>query len=89
MKWKRANDLEHVLLGVSKLLDPDQICQSLLESAGDLVKLALRECWLDVEDVVGMELDECGLVEQLEALDVGAAVSIDPERQLVPALGEG
>lgn len=74
-KWKRANDLEHVLLRVRNLLDPDQICQSVLESASDLVKLALTECWLDAEAIVGAQADETELVQQFEVLEVDAGAS--------------
>lgn len=53
-RWKRENDLEHVLLKVQSLLDPAELPASGLGSAGDLVALALGEGWLDVEDVVGL-----------------------------------
>lgn len=54
-RWKYGNDLEHILLRVQDLLDPGALCQSEdgLRSASDLVRLALEEGWLDVEDVVG------------------------------------
>ncbi|KAF2770462.1 hypothetical protein EJ03DRAFT_326360 [Teratosphaeria nubilosa] len=54
-EWKRANDLEHKLLRVQNLLDPDTVCEreSSVRSASDLVSLALTEGWLDFEDVVG------------------------------------
>ncbi|KAH9839612.1 hypothetical protein Tdes44962_MAKER08067 [Teratosphaeria destructans] len=53
--WKRANDLEHKLLRVQNLLDPETVCarESPIRSASDLVDLALTEGWLDVADVVG------------------------------------
>ncbi|GAB1740387.1 hypothetical protein NU219Hw_g5493t1 [Hortaea werneckii] len=52
--WKRANDLEHKLLRVQELLDPDVICQGDLTSCTDLVALALGEGWLDEADIVGV-----------------------------------
>ena len=70
VRWKRENDLEYILLRVQDLLDPGVVCQSELRSASDLVGLALRECWLDVEDVVGAGADDSGLVAQLEGLDI-------------------
>lgn len=55
-RWKRANDLEHVLLRVQELLDPGVVCGvEGLGSAGALVGLALEEGWLDVRNVVGEE----------------------------------
>jgi serine/threonine-protein kinase haspin len=61
-EWKRANDLEHKLLKMQSLLDPEAVCshESGLRSARDIVALALVEGWLDVEDVVGSSLDEDG-----------------------------
>ena len=51
--WKRANDLEHKLLKVQSLLDPELLCQGELRSASDIVGLALTEGWLDAQDVMG------------------------------------
>ncbi|KAF2171906.1 hypothetical protein M409DRAFT_63447 [Zasmidium cellare ATCC 36951] len=69
--WKRANDLEHVLLKVQELLDPGAICTNEIWSAGDLVLLALCEGWLDAQDVIGhAEGDESALVSQLEGLEL-------------------
>lgn len=68
-QWKRENDLEHVLLRVRELLDVSKICESLIESASDLVGLALREGWLDEEDVLGGD-DGSELVEKLDGLEV-------------------
>ena len=51
-EWKRANDLEHVMLRVQNLLDPGVLCENGLGSASELVGLALGEGWIDVEDVV-------------------------------------
>ncbi|KAK3677043.1 hypothetical protein LTR78_003248 [Recurvomyces mirabilis] len=57
-EWKRANDLEHTLLHMQDLLDPETgICKSSLRSASDIVALALSEGWLGVEDVVGCHND--------------------------------
>jgi serine/threonine-protein kinase haspin len=99
-RWKRANDLEHVLLRVQELLDPAAVCRSNGEiegpvSASCLVELALTEGWLDVEDVVGA-IDEGGddeedpadgtaLVEQLEHLDVRVHSIDELTRDTVPA----
>ncbi|KAK4561310.1 hypothetical protein LTR86_004627 [Recurvomyces mirabilis] len=59
-KWKRANDLEHTLLHMQNLLDPETgICKNTLRSASDVVALALSEGWLGVEDVVGSHSDVC------------------------------
>lgn len=70
-QWKRANDLEHVLLKVQDLLDPGVICGNDIWSAGDLVLLALCEGWLDAQDVMGHgEGDESALVSQLEGLEL-------------------
>lgn len=69
--WKRENDLEHVLLQVQDLLDPNAWCGSGIRSATDLVAFAVGEGWLDVEDVVGREsFDESALVSQLEGLEM-------------------
>ncbi|KAK4502892.1 hypothetical protein PRZ48_006318 [Zasmidium cellare] len=69
--WKKANDLEHVLLKVQDLLDPGAICTNEIWSAGDLVLLALCEGWLDAQDVIGhAEGDESALVSQLEGLEL-------------------
>jgi len=52
-EWKRANDLEFVLLRVQELLCPETgICKNEMRSASDLVALTLEESWLDVEDVI-------------------------------------
>ncbi|KAK5170593.1 uncharacterized protein LTR77_005182 [Saxophila tyrrhenica] len=59
VRWKRANDLEFVLLRVQELLDPSVVCgEEGLGSASEVVGLALREGWLGVEDVVGQGGDE-------------------------------
>ncbi|KAK3715141.1 hypothetical protein LTR37_007351 [Vermiconidia calcicola] len=79
-EWKRANDLEHVLLRVQELLDPGVVCENELRSASDLVGLAIREGWIDVEDVVGEveEVEETNaLVEQLEKLELQADMPLD------------
>ena len=72
--WKRANDLEHKLLGVQILLDPeDGLCKNELRSASDLIGLALSEAWLDESDVAGVDDDGSEaneLVEQLSNLAV-------------------
>lgn len=67
-EWKRANDLEHILLRVQELLDPGALCENDLRSASDLVGLALRECWLSEEDVIGEGSDGSGLVECFDGL---------------------
>jgi serine/threonine-protein kinase haspin len=80
-RWKRANDLEHVLLRVQELLDPGVVCEEErgLKSASQLVGLALEEGWLDVGDVVGEEVvdakvegkeGERRLVEDMARLDL-------------------
>ena len=70
--WKRENDLEHILLKVQDLLDPNAVCANGIRSATDLVAFAVGEGWLDVEDVVGRdEIDEsAALVSQLEGLEI-------------------
>ena len=80
--WKRANDLEHVLLRIQELLDPAVICASEgLVSAGALVGLALEEGWLDVGDVVG---------EEDEAIGEGEGeIAAGMESLNVQAIGEG
>ncbi|KAK5112747.1 hypothetical protein LTR62_003845 [Meristemomyces frigidus] len=68
-QWKRASDLEHKLLRVQTLLDPEKgICKNGLRCAGDLVGLALGEGWLDERDVVGLG-DDCGEDEGDEGQD--------------------
>lgn len=52
-RWRRANELEQVLLQLQELLDPEQICANGFRSAGDLIALALAEGWLNVIDVIG------------------------------------
>lgn len=71
--WKRANDLEFVLLRVQELLDPGIICGvEGLSSAAALVGLALEEDWLDEGDVVGGDHStERDFEEALEARVVG------------------
>lgn len=82
-RWKRSNDLEHELLRVQKLLDPETgLCRNAMRCASDLVGLALTEAWLGEEDVVGesnseivvidLERKEFGdeLVERLQSLKV-------------------
>ena len=78
-EWKRANDLEHVLLRVQELLDPGGLCRNEMRSASELVGLALRECWLDVNDVVGDGGRESGLVEEFEALSLEADAGAEPD----------
>lgn len=69
--WKRENDLEHILLKVQDLLDPDAVCENGIRSATDLVAFAVGESWLDVEDVVGKDsIDESALISQLEGLEI-------------------
>ncbi|KXT03670.1 hypothetical protein AC578_5157 [Pseudocercospora eumusae] len=68
--WKRARDLENVLLKVQDLLDPGAICENGVRSASDLVGFAVGECWLDLEDVIGHGVDESALVSQLEGLEL-------------------
>lgn len=50
-QWKRANDLEHVLLRVQTLLEPGTLFENDLWSASDLVRLALSEGWIDEQDI--------------------------------------
>ncbi|KAH0292953.1 hypothetical protein M436DRAFT_69572 [Aureobasidium namibiae CBS 147.97] len=50
---QRAEELEAALLKVDRLLDPEEMPQSGLRCASDLVVLALDEGWLDKEDVQG------------------------------------
>lgn len=50
---KRAIQLEDALSRVNVLLDPHELPTSGLRSASDLVQLALREGWLDDQDVKG------------------------------------
>ncbi|KAI5207866.1 hypothetical protein E4T39_01828 [Aureobasidium subglaciale] len=52
---QRAEELEAALLRVNQLLDPEEMPQTGLRSASDLVVLALDEGWLDKEDVQGRE----------------------------------
>ncbi|TIA50567.1 hypothetical protein D6C79_02978 [Aureobasidium pullulans] len=52
---QRAEELEAALLKVNRLLDPEEMPQTGLRSASDLVVLALDEGWLDKEDVQGRE----------------------------------
>ena len=66
--WKRANDLEHVLLRLQELLDPSVICKNDVASSRGLIGLALNEGWLDVEDVVGAGGETSELATTLEEL---------------------
>ena len=50
---RRAEELEAALLKVNRLLDPEEMPQTGLRCASDLVVLALDEGWLDKEDVQG------------------------------------
>lgn len=50
---QKAEELEAALLKVTRLLDPEEMPQTGLKSASDLVVLALEEGWLDKEDVQG------------------------------------
>lgn len=52
---QKAEELEAVLLRVNQLLDPEEMPQTGLRSASDLVVLALDEGWLDKEDVQGRQ----------------------------------
>lgn len=71
-KWKRANDLEHILRRVRQLLDPARLCRDELRSASDLIALALRECWLDYENIVDTsQLGSTSLADDLSALRLG------------------
>ena len=51
--WQRSCELETALQRTQSLLDPQELPDSSLRSACDLISLALAEKWLDVEDVVG------------------------------------
>ncbi|KAK5685420.1 hypothetical protein LTS10_003498 [Elasticomyces elasticus] len=74
-EWKRANDLEHKLLKVQTLLDPETgLCKNGLRSASDIVGLALTEGWLDVADVVNAGVDNSTEAEATENEDFGAGV---------------
>ncbi|OQO06031.1 hypothetical protein B0A48_08619 [Cryoendolithus antarcticus] len=57
-RWKRANDLEFVLLKCSGLLEPFSTGVNGVSKAGDLVGLALEERWLRDEDVIGAVSDD-------------------------------
>jgi len=50
---QRKIELGEILGKVRDLLEPEQIPQSGLKSAADLVALALSEGWLDLDDVLG------------------------------------
>jgi serine/threonine-protein kinase haspin len=50
---QRAEELEAALLKVNRLLDPEEMPQTGLRCASDLVVLALDQGWLDKEDVQG------------------------------------
>jgi serine/threonine-protein kinase haspin len=52
---QRAEELEAALLKVNRLLDPEEMPQTGLRCASDLVVLALDQGWLDKEDVQGRE----------------------------------
>ena len=67
-RWRRANELEGILLRVQELLDPGVLDAEGLRSTSDLVGLALEEEWLGVEDVVGVG----DVVEQLAELSVSS-----------------
>lgn len=71
-QWKRAIDLEHVLLRVRALLEPGDLRRNELVSASHLVNLALKEGWIGVEDGMGVEgkAEESVLVERFGVLDV-------------------
>ena len=49
----KAAQLERAFVRVQGLLDPRELPRSGLRSATDMVHLALREEWLDEEDVKG------------------------------------
>ncbi|TKA25358.1 hypothetical protein B0A50_06262 [Salinomyces thailandicus] len=51
--WKKANDLEHRLLRLQTLLEPEKLGTGVLGSAAGLVALGLMEGWLGEGDVVG------------------------------------
>ncbi|KAK6424500.1 hypothetical protein LTR95_016387, partial [Oleoguttula sp. CCFEE 5521] len=57
-RWKRANDLEFVLLKCQGLLEPFSNGVNGISKAGDLVGLALEERWLRDEDVIGAVGDD-------------------------------
>lgn len=77
--WKRANDLEHILLRVQSLLEPAVLgTDDDLLSASNLVALALTEGWLDARDVVGTTQDS-ELVGSASA-DDGLALSFEALR---------
>jgi serine/threonine-protein kinase haspin len=88
-EWKRANDLEHVLLRVQTLLEPSTLFEDELRSVSDLVRLALGEGWIDEQDINReIEWDEAevedALVAQfhdleLEAQPVVEESAADPE----------
>ncbi|KAK3117955.1 hypothetical protein LTR53_000107 [Teratosphaeriaceae sp. CCFEE 6253] len=83
-EWKRANDLEHTLLRVQKLLDPETgLCKNGLRSATDVVGLALTEGWLDVVDVVG---GDGGDRFELEAEAIAAQSAVTGSDGLVDQL---
>lgn len=50
---EKANQLEHAFVRMQNLLDPHELPNSGLRSAGDLVRLAISEGWLDEQDVKG------------------------------------
>ena len=94
-EWKRANDLEHILLRVQGILDPGVVCEKDVRSSSELVGLALAESWIEDEDVVGAGGDENGLIDQFISLglqaeplsevvqdgaDVGAEAVMRPKR---------
>ncbi|KAK6441621.1 hypothetical protein LTR95_002159 [Oleoguttula sp. CCFEE 5521] len=70
-QWKRANDLEFVLLKCQGLLEPPSNGVNVVSNAGDLVGLALEEGWLRDEDVIGAVED--GEVGEMEVHAVDAA----------------
>lgn len=92
-RWKRANDLEHVLLRVQELLDPGEVCGiEGLGSAGALVGLAIEEGWLDVRDVIGEEEgDEDGeeLVGRVEGLRIDCDSDVVGEGETLAAVVAG
>ncbi|KAF2716299.1 hypothetical protein K431DRAFT_289525 [Polychaeton citri CBS 116435] len=77
-EWRRACDLESALLNVRELLEPEALerhatgdsCYGTISSAGELVSFAVSEGWLDVEDIVGQDLDgeEELLVRQIQGM---------------------
>ena len=57
--WKRAGELERVLLRLQDLLDPGVLCEpGGLGSATAVVGLALEKGWILVDDVVGLRSDD-------------------------------